>query len=280
MAFKRIDLTVEKFGKLTVIGLNDTLTAKSSGTYWNCSCECGNITVATTAHLRAGQKLSCGCMRKNDLTGKRFGRLFVERLANEPYITKSGKQYRNKVYICKCDCGNVVKCLGSNLTKGVTTSCGCYQKEVTSCRFSIHNMRQTRLYNVWSNMKSRCLNPKNKRFSSYGGRGICICKEWIDSFSTFSKWAMENGYSENLTIDRINVDGDYEPLNCRWVTKDVQSNNQRKTIRIEILGEIRSLKQWTNLMGWKYGTYSARYRKGKTPFSQKEIELIEQKLKE
>lgn len=278
MAFQRLDLTGQRFGKLTVISQNLNLPKRGTTTYWNCICDCGNETVATTAHLRSGDKKSCGCMRKSDLTGKKFGRLTVIGLSDDIYTTKTGKKYRNKVYICECDCGQLVKCLGNNLSKSVTTSCGCYQKELTSKRFSIHNMRKTRLYDIWANMKSRCLNPHNKSYQSYGGRGIQICKKWEVSFSAFSEWAIASGYSDDLTIDRIDVDGDYQPSNCRWATQEVQSNNQRKTIHIVINGETRSLKQWTNFMGWKYGTHSARYRSGKPPFSNQEIELIKNKL--
>lgn len=278
MPFQRLDLTGQRFGRLVVMDINTEMPPKRSTTYWNCMCDCGNTTIATTAHLRAGSKKSCGCLKINDLTGRRFGRLFVEKASDEPYITKSGKRYRNTIYVCRCDCGKAVKCLGENLLKGATTSCGCYQRETASARFSTHGSRQTRLYSIWANMKSRCLNPNNKSFGAYGGRDITICDEWIESFAAFQDWATKNGYAEELTIDRIDVNKGYEPDNCRWVTSDVQSNNQRKNIRVEICGETRTLKQWTTYMGWKYGKYSARHRKGKEPFLPSEIQMIKEKL--
>ena len=102
-------------------------------------------------------------------------------------------------------------------------------------------------------MKQRCYNQNNKSYRNYGGRGIKICDEWIgqDGFSNFYKWAINHEYNDNLTIDRIDVNDDYKPANCRWATIEQQSNNQRKTVWIEISGNKKSLKQWTNFMGWK-----------------------------
>lgn len=279
MAFKRIDLTGQRFGKLIAVSMNTEKETHGSTTYWNCICDCGNITVASTGNLRQGYKLSCGCMRKNDLTGKRFGRLVVLERSNEKYKTKSGKEYSNAIYICQCDCGNIVHCHGGNLLKGVTTSCGCFQKECASKRFSTHGMRNSRLYNCWVNMRARCNDTNSKSYKNYGGRGISVCELWNNSFDEFMKWALSNGYSEELTIDRIDVNGNYCPENCRWATTEEQANNQRKTIRINILGVEKSLKQWTNYMGWKYGKHEARYRKGNHPFTTDEIEQIKSKLK-
>lgn len=272
MAFKLDDLTGRRFGKLVVIERCIDMPKKNSTVYWKCLCDCGNETIATSAHLRKGTKQSCGCMRRNDLTGKRFGRLTV--------LRKDGKGHGNQIYLCQCDCGNTVRVYHSNLTRGLTKSCGCLQKEETSKRFTIHGMRNTRLYNTYTNMMSRCNNPKNKRYGSYGGRGIKVCYEWSKGFEQFKQWALSSGYKDSLTIDRIDVNGDYTPENCRWTTIKQQSNNQRKTIWVEIADQKKSLKEWTDFMGWKYGTYSARHRKGKPPFSKEEINLIEQKLKE
>ena len=122
-------------------------------------------------------------------------------------------------------------------------------------------------------------NENNKRYDCYCGRGIKICQEWLDDFMNFYNWSMDNGYAENLSIDRIDANGNYEPKNCRWANKEQQSNNQRKTIFIEICGQKKSLKQWTNLMEWKYGKYSARYRRGAEIFSEEELKMIEEKVR-
>lgn len=274
MSKRIIDLKGRKFGKLTVIELAGTDKHKTS--LWRCQCECGNTVVVRSANLRNGNTSSCGCIRSNDLTGKRFGRLVVIEKCPVAH-TKSG----NTVFKwkCQCDCGNVVNAVHSNLVKGATNSCGCYQKELAAERFSKHGKRNTRLYAIYYNMKSRCYNKNNKRYGSYGGNGIEICEEWLEDFMNFYNWSMSHGYRDDLSIDRIDVNGNYCPENCRWSDQEQQSNNQRKTIFIEICGEKKSLKQWTNLMEWKYGKYSARSRRGVEIFSVEELKMIEEKLR-
>lgn len=270
MAFKLDDLTGKRFGKLTVLERCYDMPKRGSTVYWKCICDCGNETIATSLHLKNGDKKSCGCMRKNDLTGKKFGRLTV--------LKKDGKENGNQMYLCQCECGNTVRVYHSNLTRGLSKSCGCLQKEETSKRFTKHGMRNSKLYNTYTNMMNRCNDPKNKRYSSYGGRGIKVCDAWSQGFERFMEWALSSGYVEGLTIDRIDVDGDYCPKNCRWATVKQQANNQRKTIFIEIESQKKSLKEWTSFMGWKYGTYAARHRKEQFPFTEEEIEMIKIKI--
>ena len=278
MSKRIVDLTGKRFGKLTVISLNEERD-KYNTALWKCQCDCGNQKTVRSANLLKGYTTSCGCLKKNDLTGKRFGKLVVvKRLPT--HITEAGN--RVSLWECQCDCGNTTQVVHSNLTKGVTQSCGCLQRKLLSERVSKHRKRQTRLYNIYANMKQRCYNQNNKSYRNYGGRGIKICDEWIgqDGFSNFYKWAINHEYNDNLTIDRIDVNDDYKPANCRWATIEQQSNNQRKTVWIEISGNKKSLKQWTNFMGWKYGTYEARHLKGKEIFNAEELEKIIQKLNE
>ena len=157
-----------------------------------------------------------------DLTGKTFGRLTVLSPAPRPKSVKNKSQY----WKCKCICQNEVVVNGNNLRCGNTTSCGCLQKEVRTK----HGMSETRLYKIYKGMKERCNNPSNKYYKNYGAREIEICDEWIDKengFMSFYKWAMTNGYADNLSIDRIDVNGNYEPDNCRWADSSVQNFNQR-----------------------------------------------------
>lgn len=137
---------------------------------------------------------------------------------------------------CKCDCGNIKDIAKSSLTTGRTTSCGCYNKRRVHEVRSKGNFTHTRLYHTWENMKARCLNKNSPEYHNYGGRGITICDEWRDDFSKFRNWAINNGWDEThnkfeISLDRINVNGNYEPSNCRWATYKEQVNNQRRSRR-------------------------------------------------
>ena len=169
---------------------------------------------------------------------------------------------------CKCQCGNEVVVRAKSLTRGVTKSCGCLQRDGMSERASVHHGYGTRLYSVWNSMRQRCNNPNSLAYHNYGGRGIKICDEW-DNFSCFRRWAMENGYDENAprgmyTLDRVDVNGPYSPENCRWVDMRTQSNNKRNTIYLEFDGKKRSLTEWASLLGADYTTLWSRYSKGLT----------------
>ena len=129
--------------------------------------------------------------------------------------------------IYKCGfCGEEFKARSHHIKSGETKSCGCYNKRRASETHKTHGLKSTKLYGIWGNIKGRVLNPKNKRYNDYGGRGITICEEWLD-IHNFYDWAMSNGYSEELSIDRIDNDGNYCPENCRWATSNIQNRNKR-----------------------------------------------------
>lgn len=160
-------------------------------------------------------------MNSYDLTGQRFGRLTV--------ITEviQGRDRRRR-WLCFCDCGGAITTSASKLRSGNTQSCGCLRRETARAEHLLHGGKGTRLYNIWKNARQRCRNPKATDFKLYGGRGITFCTEW-DDFANFKEWALRNGYTDELTLDRIDPDGDYCPENCRWATWKEQRHNQRRS---------------------------------------------------
>jgi hypothetical protein len=190
---------------------------------------------------------------RKDLTGLRFTKLVVLKYVGN---NKDGRA----IYLCKCDCGNEHTTLGKYLLSGETTSCGCRRLKIladTTKSQTTHGMSNTRLYQTWQGMRERCNNPNDLNFHNYGGRGIKICKEWND-FKNFYIWAINNGYSEDLTIDRINSDGNYEPLNCRWADRKTQGNNTRRNHKLTYKEETKTMAEWAEIKGMDYTTLRAR----------------------
>ena len=192
-----------------------------------------------------------------DLTGQRFGRLVVIGRA-DPASDKRG----NARWRCLCDCGNDKDVRGFDLRRGRTTSCGCLQKERVRAASITHGQSNSRLYSIWHSMLSRCKNQHNTCYGYYGGRGVTVCKEWHD-FNNFTQWAEQTGYQENLTIDRIDVNEGYNPVNCRWVTMLEQSRNKRNNINITYHGVTRCLADWAATFGINEATLWQRiFRSG------------------
>ena len=172
----------------------------------------------------------------DDLTGKRFGNLTVISRAENRHPGGRVVPYWN----CRCDCGNQKEVRGCHLKAGKIISCGCVGRRHNIEAKRKHGGRKTRLYGVWQNMKNRCYNNKVRCYPNYGGRGIRVCNEWLNSFEAFQKWAYDNGYDANAdfmqcTIDRIDVNGDYCPENCRFVDAKTQANNKRNNKAREVV---------------------------------------------
>ena len=191
-----------------------------------------------------------------DLSGQRFGRLVV--------IGRDDRDSRKTYFNCKCDCGNVKSVRADSLKAGLIRSCGCMKKEQDRTNLAanhLHKMSGTRPYEIWQGIKKRCYNPHDVRYDRYGGRGIKVCDEWRDDFRAFYDWAMQSGYNETLTIDRIDNDGDYCPENCRWSNHQEQARNRSSNIRITIGNATKTLTEWCEIFQLDSKTILARYHR-------------------
>jgi hypothetical protein len=160
-------------------------------------------------------------------------------------------------WLFRCDCGNEKIAQRSHVTRGLTSSCGCLWREM----YTTHDMSRTPLYRRWMAMRRRCTNPNFKQFKDYGGRGISIAEEWMD-FPTFAAWSLANGYSENLELDRIDPDGNYEPSNCRWITHFENMQNMRRTTWLVVRGERMSISEASIKFGLTKSCIRWRLRRG------------------
>lgn len=193
------------------------------------------------------------------LKGKIFGRLEV---LNFSHVSK-----RHSHWKCKCSCGKIKIFYATNLVRGKTKSCGCLNRDLLKISKKKHGDSFERLYRIYAGIKSRCFNKKNEfAYKHYGGRGIKICDEWNNSYESFKKWALKNGYSKNLTINRIDNNGNYCPENCNWATTGEQSLNRRTSFMITFNGKTQALKAWANELNLKYPTLWHKIRVGKMSF--------------
>jgi len=162
----------------------------------------------------------------------------------------------SKYFLCRCVCGKELEVRIASLVSGNTKSCGCLRTE-SNIRKTKHGGAHDKLYRVWATMKDRCSNNNTKEYKHYGGKGVCVCETWKD-YECFRSWALENGYNDGLSIDRINNDGNYEPDNCRWVTYREQSRNTSRNIFITFNNETLVLSDWANRIGVKPHTLYSR----------------------
>lgn len=186
---------------------------------------------------------------KIDITGKRFGRLTV--------ISEAGRKRKEVAWLCKCDCGNTIVTNGYGLRSGHVQSCGCYMKDRIRQTVTKHGECNSKLYKTYYNMKNRCYNPHYYLFQHYGGKGITLSEEWLgeNGYMNFVKWSLENGYNEELSIDRIDNSKGYSPENCRWTDMRTQQNNRTNNRRVTIHNETHTAAQWARLLNVSYAAF-------------------------
>lgn len=190
-----------------------------------------------------------------DITGKQFGRLTALRRVEDD--AHGLTQWR-----CVCSCGKEVTVRSQDLRRGEQKSCGCLASELTAGRNFRHGLTGSRLYRVWKNMKSRCYNPRVASYKDYGGRGITVCDEWLNNPKAFHDWALANGYSDEKSIDRIDVNGPYAPDNCRWATRKEQNRNQRTNHLIRTPWGLLCMREASERSGVPLATIKQRIKRG------------------
>lgn len=248
---KFIDLTGKRFNRLTVI---KRMPNKKNITMWLCRCDCGKEIISSGGHLKDGHTKSCGCYKTEVITnvhpvnllGKRFGRLVV--------IKKLPSKKRKRQWLCKCDCGNETVLPTGALDNGSVRSCGCLHNELLSERQTTHGRtvggKSDKTYRCWQGIKRRCLNKNNPSYKNYGGRGIKVCDRWINSFENFLEDMGES--PQDMSIDRIDVNSDYCPENCRWASVKTQANNTTQNVYLKYNGQQHTIAQWVSLLHVDY----------------------------
>nr|WP_297873513.1 hypothetical protein [uncultured Blautia sp.] len=256
---KAKDLTGKRFGRLTVIKKDHIHIVPSGGKYWKylCKCDCGNEVSVLSNSLRNGAVVSCGCYRKERLHEKTFKNLSGGRYGRWLVLEEFKMENEKTYWLCQCDCGTRKYVRADQLLSGDSKSCGC----LTVNSATTHGLSKKRIYQIWSHMIQRCENRNATSYKDYGERGISVNYEWHD-FRKFYEWSIENGYADHLSIDRINVNGNYEPSNCRWVDSKTQANNRRNNHYVKINGIVHTLKQWSEISCVPYGTICQRIRNG------------------
>lgn len=284
---RTIDLAGKRFGRLVVISKAESIHDSCGATraMWNCKCDCGNTTIVRAELLRCGKTKSCGCLKHEhsynfeDLTSRTYGRLLVTGINKRDCY---GKIY----YDCICECGNRTIVNSNDLKSGHTKSCGCLRNELSKEIHTKHGLSYSRIRAIWRNMIRRCECENDRSYKNYGGRGISVCNEW-HSLDAFAKWILEKGYDENSargeqTIERTDVNGNYDPSNCKLANMVEQARNKRNNREFLLNGKRITLQELSEITGINRSTISYRLLHGKTAsiaiggkFNENEIKEID-----
>lgn len=248
MSISYSNLKGKRFGKLVAIEQVEDYDNNGTTKKWRCQCDCGNFINISARLLNEANKknknISCGCSRKKDYTGNIYGDYLVLRF-------KQDGDSKFRQYYCKCvKCNQEVVLNVRQLDKGKLCQ-DCHKKEAKTIKILKHKL---------CSIRRRCYVETSQDYKNYGARGIKVCEEWLGDSDKFVKWALENGYQEGLTIDRIDNNKNYCPENCRWVDRLVQNNNKRNNLNIEYNGKTQTLKQWCRELNLPYRkTYDRLY---------------------
>lgn len=235
---------------------------------------CGYILKTHYRNVKTNAKTYQKC-HKHYIQPVKYDKSYIGRKKNFLKVIGIKRTDKNrKLFICQCDCGNIKDIEPTIWEQEIIKSCGCKHRELSSENSKTHGHSQDRLYRVYNSMKQRCYNPNTPNYDNYGGRGITICQEWLEDFMNFYNWAIENGYNYDVgfgqcTIDRIDVNGNYEPSNCRWADAKTQANNKRPSSEWKkrtsktwtIAGETKPISEWCEQ--YNTSTVAISYRMNK-----------------
>lgn len=260
----------DRFGSWTVIKeakpkIVITKTRNLSKRVIECQCECGVVKLVELVGLISGRTKSCGCSMKKPR--KRIPVIPGTKINKLTIIQEVPKKGQDRRVLCECECGTIKEMPFLKLNKGETISCGCYCREEArkpklNKRSENHPYMNTRLYSIWCGIRRRCYSQKSHAYKWYGAKGVRMCKEWEQRFLNFYEWAIANGYSDNLSIERIDSAKNYEPSNCKWIPLSQQNSNKRISRYIEYRGEKMSIKYASEKFGIPYVTIIGRLNKG------------------
>lgn len=234
----------EKFGFLTVIKevAPNIIPSGQINRRVLCKCDCGEMSKKQIGNLKNGKSTHCGCKKKIEIKkGDRYGRLIImKEIFDSSY----------RMFKCLCDCGKLTIVSRNHLRNGHTTSCGCKKQEKK------HGMCNTKTYIAWAGMIQRCINPKSIRFEAYGGRGILVCQRWKDSFENFLEDMGE--VPTEMSLDRVNNNGNYYKENCRWAGNKDQARNKRTNRLISMNGKTQPVICWAEELNMNASTIGTR----------------------
>lgn len=199
-------------------------------------------------------------MKPIDISGNKYGRLLV--LSQDGNRKSESNGLTETMWKCQCDCGNILSVPKHLLTSGNTRSCGCLKRDHNKAVWTKHGKTNTRLYRIWQSMKYRCYSKSSGAYKYYGGKGVRVSDLWIveNGFQNFYEWAMANGYNDNLTIERVDVNGDYTQSNCTWIPKESQTKNRTNTNWVYHNGEKYTLTDASKKYGFDRATIRKRIK--------------------
>lgn len=252
------ELVGKTFGRYTVISQDDNPSEKR----WWCRCECGALRSVYQHNLLSGNAKSCGCFASEQSSARRFMNRVGLRYGRLQVIEQATTSPKGSImWKCRCDCGEERIVFADNLGNGSSQSCGCLHRDNLVARSTTHGMSDTGEFRSWSGMRSRCTLQTNENWDNYGGRGIRVCERWMDSFENFLADMGPRPTSKH-TIERNNVNGDYEPGNCHWADRLEQTRNRRNTKTANYKGEEHHLADLAKLAKVSYRIFHGRLSRG------------------